>query len=169
MQKGYEDMKLASERLKQIIKEELAEMVRRDPYGERDNDKWFVDREYVDNLASNLGASGEVIESTDEMEVNYKILLGTQQRYGSVDEFEVSLYKNRKRPLQKMNYAWFSVRRDILKKSLRFPLSGDFDRDAEFIDALRQLSWKEMVDLSNSQTRGNYSWINQIMPGYYRG
>ena len=162
-------MKLTTEQLKQIIKEELAEMVRRDPYGERDNDKWFVDREYVDNLASNLGVSGEVIESTDEMQVNYKILLGTKERWGSIDQFEVFLYKDRKRPLRKTNYAWFSVRREILKKSLTFPLSGDVDRDAEFIDALRQLSWKEMVDLSNSQTRGDYTWINQIMPGYYRG
>jgi len=162
-------VKLTTEQLKQIIKEELAEMVRRDPHGDRDRGKWFVDREYVDNLASNLGVSGEVIESTDEMQVNYKILLGTKERWGSIDQFEVFLYKDRKRPLRKTNYAWFSVRREILKKSLTFPLSGDVDRDAEFIDALRQLSWKEMVDLSNSQTRGDYTWINQIMPGYYRG
>lgn len=162
-------MKLTTGRLKQIIKEELMEMARRHPYREQSHEKWTVDREYADNLAAILGVSGEVVESTDEMEVNYKILLGTKERWGSIDQFEVSLYKDRKRPLRKTNYAWFSVRREILKKSLKFPLSGDLDRDAEFIDALRQLSWKEMADLSNSQTRGNYSWINQIMPGYYRG
>jgi hypothetical protein len=165
-------MKLTTKQLKQLIKEELMEMARRNPYGEqdpRDSGNWMVDREYVDNLASRLGASGEVVENINEMEVNYKILLGTKERWGSIDQFEVSLYKDRKRLLRKMNYAWFSVRREILKKSLKFPLSGDVDRDADFIDALRQLSWKEMVNLSNSQTRGDYSWINQIMPGYYRG
>ena len=162
-------MKLTAEQLRQIIKEELMEMARRDPYTAQDHGKWMVDREYVDNLASRLGASGDVVENTDEMQVNYKILLGTKERWGSIDQFEVFLYKDRKRPLRKKNYGWFIVRREILKKSLNFPLSGDVDRDADFIDALRQLSWKEMVNLSNSQTRGDYSWINQIMPGYYRG
>ena len=155
--------------LEHIIKEELTEMARRDPYGERDHGKWFVDKEYVDNLASSLGVSGEVVENTTEMKVNYTILLGVQQRRGSVDEFKVSLTKNRKRPLQKTNYAWFSVRRSILKKSLMFPLSGDINRDAEFVEALKQLSWNQLVDLSNSQTRGDYAWVNKIMPGYYRG
>jgi hypothetical protein len=162
-------LKLTAEQLRQIIKEELMEMARRDPYTAQDHGKWMVDREYVDNLASRLGASGDVVENTDEMQVNYKILLGTKERWGSIDQFEVFLYKDRKRPLRKKNYGWFIVRREILKKSLNFPLSGDVDRDADFIDALRQLSWKEMVNLSNSQTRGDYSWINQIMPGYYRG
>jgi len=162
-------MKLTTKQLKQLIKEELAEMARRDPYGERDHDKWFVDREYVDNLASRLYASGEVVENTDEMRVNYKILLGTKERWGSIDQFEVFLYKDRKRPLRKTNYAWFVVRREILKKSLKFPLSGDLDRDADFIEEMQTLSWNEVVDLSNSQTRGDYSWINQIVPGYYRG
>ena len=138
--------------LEHIIKEELTEMARRDPY-----------------LASSLGVSGEVVENTTEMKVNYTILLGVQQRRGSVDEFKVSLTKNRKRPLQKTNYAWFSVRRSILKKSLMFPLSGDINRDAEFVEALKQLSWNQLVDLSNSQTRGDYAWVNKIMPGYYRG
>jgi len=162
-------LKLTAEQLRQIIKEELMEMARRDPYTAQDHGKWMVDREYVDNLASRLGASGDVVENTDEMQVNYKILLGTKERWGSIDQFEVFLYKDRKRPLRKKNYGWFIVRREILKKSLNFPLSGDVDRDADFIDALRQLSWKEMVNLSNSQTRGDYSWANQVMPGYYRG
>ena len=162
-------MKLTTEQLKQIIREELTEMARRDPYGEQGHGKWFVDREYVDNLASRLYVSGEVVENTDEMEVNYKILLGTKERWGSIDQFEVSLYKNRKRPLRKTNYAWFSVRREILKKSLKFPLSGDVDRDADFIRELQELSWGDMVKLANKQVRNNFSWVNEIMPGYYRG
>ena len=162
-------MKLSTKQLKQIIKEELVEMARRDPYAAQDHGKWMVDREYVDNLASSLGASGEVIEDTNEMAVNYKILLGVEERYGSIDQFEVFLYKDRKRPLRKTNYGWFIVRREILKKSLMFPLSGNVDEDGEFINMLRTLSWNEMVDLANSQKRGDYSWVNQIMPGYYRG
>tara|TARA_B100000963_G_scaffold242024_1_gene211781 strand:- start:386 stop:868 length:483 start_codon:yes stop_codon:yes gene_type:complete len=160
-------MELTTNQLKQIIKEELAEMFRQDP---RDFGKWTVDREYVDNLARRLGVSGGVIESPPTEEaVSYTILLGTQNRFGNVDEFEFSLYKDRKRPRNKKNYGWFSVQRSILMKSLKIPLYGNPNEDAVLIDALRQLSWDEVVSLANSQKRGDYSWINQIVPGHYRG
>ena len=160
-------MELTTNQLKQIIKEELAEMFRQDA---RDSGKWTVDREYVDNLARSLGASGGVVEkASTEEEVSYTILLGTQNRFGNVDEFEFSLYKDRKRPRNKKNYGYFSVQRSILMKSLKIPLYGNPNEDAVLIDALRQLSWDEVVNLSNSQKRGDYSWINQIVPGHYRG
>ena len=162
-------MKLTTKQLKQMIKKELVEMARRDHYASQDHGKWMVDREYVDNLASSLGASGGVIEDTTQMQVNYKILLGVEERYGSIDQFEVLLYKDRKRPLRKTNYGWFVVRREILKRSLMFPLSGDVGEDTDFINMLRMLSWNKVVDLANSQKYGDWSWVNQIMPGYYRG
>ena len=166
-------MKITTKQLRQMILEELVEMSRESAHEEQDprySGKWTVDREYVDNLARNLGASGGVIESPPtEESIRYTILLGTQNRFGNVDEFKFSLYKNRKRPRNKTNYGYFSVQRSIMRKSLKIPLYGDPNEDAILIDALRQLSWDEVVNLANSQKRGDYSWINQIVPNHYRG
>ena len=166
-------MKITTKQLRQMILEELVEMSRESAHEEQDprgSGKWTVDREYVDNLAINLGASGGVIERPPtEESIRYTILLGTQNRFGNVDEFKLSLYKDRKRPRNKTNYGYFSVQRSILMKSLKIPLYGDPNEDAILIDALRQLSWDEVVNLANSQKRGDYSWINQIVPNYYRG
>ena len=172
-------MKLTTAKLKQMIKEELMEMERNDPYADpgakrdRNRGKWLLDREYIENLANMLGAQfhneQDSLTSTSWggiTQISYRVTPP-----GSFDDIQIltiDLFKAKRLRHQKTHDAYFTVtdaEDKTYTKTLDFTLSGDINTDAEFIDILRTKAMNEIWKLS----RMGDAWVNHVMPGYNKG